>query len=207
MFNKRKSEDPKPAIDVDALMGRTEPAHPGLRKTVLRTHLTQLQGDSRWPAHLSRRRCPPNHPAAAPADERSGPCPRGRRAPHAGGRPRHQRARHGAGCRAPGGGRHRGSRMINGLVDLALEQPALGDGELDQPVDHGGFHGAFHHQALGILHRALHADAAPNQRACGARRPRGQGPARSSVSAAMERVRRAAAARKVSEPLGLLGAG
>ena len=44
--------------------------------------------------------------------------------------------------------------------DFAFEHAAMGDGELDEAVDHGGFDGAFNDQAFGVLHGALHADAA-----------------------------------------------
>ena len=44
-------------------------------------------------------------------------------------------------------------------LDLALEDAARRDRQLGR-VDHAGFHRAFDHQAFGILHGALHADAA-----------------------------------------------
>ncbi len=60
--------------------------------------------------------------------------------------------------------------------DFAFEHAAMGDGEFDEAVDHGGFDGTFDDQAFGVLHGALNADAAADdQRAALALFARGRG--------------------------------
>ena len=72
-----------------------------------------------------------------------------------------------------------GQRAVDGAghlrvldLDLALEHAARRDRQLGR-VDHAGLDRALHHQALGVLHRALNADAAADdERAALGRRAR-----------------------------------